>query len=107
MGQVPSEDRHLPPTLFLRFHEVAFQRLHVVLEGFAALGSGAAEGAGAFALEALVNGDVARRGEFFDLHAEVACRGARLLLDVWELRLLHTYEQRDHRKPQLRVQQWV
>ena len=86
---------------------ITLQRLHIILEGFQSSGGDAAEGAGLLSLESLFHLDVARRRQFVDLHAQVASRGSRLLLDIRELGSVATDEQRHNGQSQLRVQQWV
>ena len=68
----------------LRFthFQVALQRLYVGLKSFETCGRYAADGAGTLALEGLLDSDVTCRRQLLHLHAEVASRGSRLLLDV-------------------------
>ena len=93
--------------LFLADLQVASQGLDVVLEGLPALVGNAADGAGALALKGFLHLNVACRREFVDLHAQVARRSSRLLLDIGELSLVGTNEQRHDSQSQLGVQQWV
>ena len=72
---------------FLLYIKVTTQCLHVFLERFQSDGRDAADGAGLLALEGLLDLDVSRRRELVYLHAEVARRGSRLLLDIWGTRL--------------------
>ena len=83
-----------------RHVQVTFQRFHVGFEGFTPLVGHAAEGAGFLAFEGLLHVDVASRGEFVELHAQVASRGTRLLFDVGKFGFLHTDEQGDNREAQ-------
>ena len=87
--------------------QIALQSLDILLKGFQTSGGDAAEGAGFLALESLFHLNVARGREFVYLHAEVAGRGSRLLLDVGELGLLGADEQRHYGQAQFGVQQWV
>ncbi len=87
--------------------QITLKCLDVGLERLPAFCGDAADGAGTLALEGLFHFDVARRREFFYLHAQVARRSSRLLLDIWELSLVGTDEQRHHGQSQLGVQQWV
>lgn len=83
------------------------QGLDVFLKCFEAHRRDAAKGTRALALESFFYGDIARGGEFVELHAQVTRRGASLFLDVGELGRLGTDEQRHHRQSQLTVQQWI
>ena len=87
--------------------EIILQRIDVFTERLPSFLADTAEGAGALALEGLLYLYVARRRELVDLHTQVARRGSRLLLDVGELGLVGTDEQRHDGKSQLGVQQWV
>lgn len=87
--------------------EVGAQGGNVVLKGFEADGGDPAQGAWLLALKGLLDGNIARRGQFVELHTQVARRGPGLLLDVGELGLIDTDEQRHDGQAQLGVQQWV
>ena len=65
--------------------DIFLEGFDVIAEGFQAGGSQGASGAGHLAFEALLDGDISRRGELFDLDAEVACGGSGLLLDICEI----------------------
>lgn len=87
--------------------EIAFQRIDVFFECLLAFLCDAAECAWTLALESLFHLNVARRRQFVYLHTQIARRGSRLLLDVWELGIVGADEQRHDGQAQLRVQQWV
>ena len=91
-------------SLMFSSFQITLQRLHIILEGFQTYRCDAAERAGTFTLEGLLDLDVARRREFVYLYTQVARRSSRLLLDIGKLGFLGTDEQRHHGKPQLRVQ---
>ena len=65
--------------------DVFFEGVDVLAEGFEAGGSEGAGGAGHLAFEALLDGDVTRRGELVQLDAEIAGGGSGLLLNVREI----------------------
>ena len=87
--------------------KVVAQGDDILLKGLEAHRRDAAQGTRSLALEGLFDGNVASRGKFVELHAQVARRGASLLLDVRELCRLGADEQRHHRQSQLAVQQWI
>ena len=87
--------------------QIRLQRLDVCLERMPSHVGDAADGAGTLAFEGLLDFDVACCREFVNLHAQVARRGSRLLLDVREFSLVSTNEQRHHSQSQLRMQQRV
>ena len=93
--------------LFFSFPDILPECNHIVLKGFRSRRSDLAGGAGHLALEALLDGDVARRVELVDLHAEVARGGAGLFLEVGEVRLVGLGQDGNHRQPQFGVQEWV
>ena len=68
--------------------EVILERIDIFIESLDACVGRAAGGARLLAFEALLYRDVAGLAEFVYLHAEVPGRGARLLSDVDEIRLL-------------------
>ena len=74
----------------LLFDEITLQRIDIYLESMPSLFGNAADGARALALEGLFYLDVARRRQFVYLHAQVARRSSRLLLNIWELGLVGT-----------------
>jgi hypothetical protein len=93
--------------LFVFNLQVTLQCLDVCLERLVAFYGNATDGAGTLALEGFLNLDVARCREFVNLHAQVARRSSRLLLDVGELGLVDTDKQRHHSQSQLSVQEWI
>ena len=95
------------PLYLLTWVKIFTQGLDVLLKCFKAHRRDAAKGTRALTLECFLYGDLARGREFVELLAQVARRGARLLLDVGELGRLGTDEQRHHRQSQLTVQQWI
>ena len=95
------------PLYLLTWVKIFPQGLDVFLKCFEAHRRDAAKGTRALALESFFYGDIARGGEFVELHAQVTRRGASLFLDVGELGRLGTDEQRHHRQSQLTVQQWI
>ena len=84
--------------------QVLAQGLDILLKGLYACRGDAAQRAWPLALECLLDSDVACRGEFVELNAQVARRCACLLLDEGKLGFLGSDEQRHHRQAQLTVQ---
>jgi len=65
--------------------DVSLEGVDVLPEGLKAFGSKAACSARHLAFEALLDGDVTRRGELVQLDAEIAGGGSGLLLNVREI----------------------
>ena len=72
--------------------QVTLQCLDVGLERLTTLVGDAADGTGALALEGFFHFDITCCRELVNLHAEVARRSSRLLLDVGELGFVGTNE---------------
>ena len=87
--------------------QIRFQRFDVCLERLPSFVGDAADGTGSLALEGLLDLDITCCRQLVDLHAQVARRGSRLLLDLRELGLVGTDEQRHDGQSQLSVQKWV
>lgn len=87
--------------------EVILERIDIFIESFDASVGRTASGARLLAFEALFHGDVAGLAELVYLHAEIAGRGARLLSDVDEIRLLDPDEDRHHGEAEFGMQQRI
>ena len=84
--------------------EVFLQRFHIVSESLCPRRGYLASGTRHFPFEAFLDGDVARFGQFVNLHAQVARGGTRMLLEVVEVSLLYSGKERHDGQSQFRVQ---
>ena len=87
--------------------EVILERIDIFIERIATSVGRTAGGARLLAFEALLHGNVAGLAELVYLHAEVAGRGARLLSDIDEVRLLDPDEDRHHGEAEFGMQQRI
>ena len=87
--------------------QIAPQRLHILFKSRNTFRCYRARSTGHLALETLFHLDVTGFLQSIQLHAQIAgCRFC-LLLNVDKIGTLHTYQQRNNRKAQLRVQQRI
>lgn len=80
---------------------IGAEGIDVGFEGGAAGGGDPADGASLFSGKAFFDSDVAGRGQFVDLYAQIACCGFGFLAEIDEVGLFDVHQYRHHGQAQL------